>query len=61
MREPLINTLRLWQMAYTEMYFTEIFWPDFDRKALHQALLSYQKRDRRFGQVKTLLSAESFI
>jgi undecaprenyl diphosphate synthase len=48
-------------MAYTEMYFTEIFWPDFDRKALHQALLSYQKRDRRFGQVKTLLSAESFI
>jgi undecaprenyl diphosphate synthase len=53
---PLSNFL-LWQMAYTEMYFTDIFWPDFDQEALHQALLNYQKRDRRFGQVKPLLSA----
>lgn len=55
--EMRLSNFLLWQMAYTEMYFTEIFWPDFDKKALHQALLSYQTRDRRFGQVKTLLSA----
>jgi undecaprenyl diphosphate synthase len=52
-----LSNFLLWQMAYTEMYFTDIFWPDFDREALYQALLSYQNRDRRFGQVKALLSA----
>lgn len=46
----LINFL-LWQMAYTEMYFTDILFPDLDRVAFHQALLDYQKRDRRFGQI----------
>ncbi len=40
----------LWQMAYTEIYFTDTLWPDFDRAAFHQALLSYQGRDRRYGQ-----------
>lgn len=55
--EMRLSNFLLWQMAYTEMYFTDILWPDFDREALHQALLSYQKRDRRFGQVKSLLSA----
>jgi undecaprenyl diphosphate synthase len=55
--EMRLSNFLLWQMAYTEMYFTDIFWPDFDREALHQALLSYQKRDRRFGKVKSLLSA----
>jgi undecaprenyl diphosphate synthase len=37
-------------MAYTEQYFTPILWPDFDRAAFHQALLSYQSRQRRFGR-----------
>lgn len=55
--EMRLSNFLLWQMAYTEMYFTGILWPDFDREAFHQALLSYQKRDRRFGQVKTSLSA----
>ncbi|PMB47601.1 isoprenyl transferase [Fischerella thermalis CCMEE 5201] len=50
--EMRLSNFLLWQLAYTEMYFTDIFWPDFDRTAFHQALLSYQKRDRRFGQVK---------
>lgn len=55
--EMRLSNFLLWQMAYTEMYFTDIFWPDFDRVAFHQALVSYQKRDRRFGQVKASLSA----
>jgi undecaprenyl diphosphate synthase len=55
--EMRLSNFLLWQMAYTEMYFTDILWPDFDRVAFHQALLSYQGRDRRFGQVKTTLSA----
>lgn len=55
--EMRLSNFLLWQMAYTEMYFTETLWPDFDTQAFHQALLSYQKRDRRFGQVKTSISA----
>ncbi|MCC5640050.1 isoprenyl transferase [Nostoc sp. CHAB 5844] len=55
--EMRLSNFLLWQMAYTEMYFTDILWPDFDADAFHQALLSYQKRDRRFGQVKTFFSA----
>jgi undecaprenyl diphosphate synthase len=49
--EMRLSNFLLWQMAYTEMYFTEILWPDFDRTAFHQALLTYQNRDRRFGQI----------
>jgi undecaprenyl diphosphate synthase len=52
--EMRLSNFLLWQMAYTELYFTDAFWPDFDRAAFHQALLSYQQRDRRFGRVKTL-------
>ncbi|AFY33579.1 isoprenyl transferase [Calothrix sp. PCC 7507] len=55
--EMRLSNFLLWQMAYTEMYFTDILWPDFDTEAFYQALLSYQKRDRRFGQVKASLSA----
>jgi undecaprenyl diphosphate synthase len=55
--EMRLSNFLLWQMAYTEMYFTDILWPDFNREAFHQALLSYQRRDRRFGQVKDSLSA----
>ena len=39
----------LWQLAYTEMYFTDVYWPDFDKKELEKALLYYADRDRRFG------------
>ncbi|MBD2415177.1 di-trans,poly-cis-decaprenylcistransferase [Nostoc calcicola FACHB-389] len=55
--EMRLSNFLLWQMAYTEMYFTDVLWPDFDTQAFHEALLSYQKRDRRFGKVKTSLSA----
>ncbi len=55
--EMRLSNFLLWQMAYTEMYFTDILWPDFNREAFHQALLSYQIRDRRFGQVKASVSA----
>ncbi len=55
--EMRLSNFLLWQMAYTEMYFTDILWPDFNREAFHQAFLSYQNRDRRFGQVKASLSA----
>lgn len=44
-----ISNFMLWQLAYTELYFTETFWPDFDEKALDQAIEHYQQRERRFG------------
>ena len=55
--EQRLSNYLLWQLAYTELYFTEHFWPDFDRSAFHVALLAYQQRDRRFGKVATALSA----
>lgn len=55
--EQRLSNYLLWQLAYTEFYFTETFWPDFDRNAFHQALLYYQGRDRRFGQITQSLSA----
>lgn len=49
--EMRLSNFLLWQMAYTELYFSEVLWPDFDRDALHRALLEYQRRDRRYGQL----------
>jgi undecaprenyl diphosphate synthase len=50
--EMRLSNYLLWQLAYTELYFTETLWPDFDRAAFHAALRQYEGRDRRFGQVK---------
>ena len=50
--EQRLSNFLLWQLAYTEMYFTDAFWPDFDRAAFHQALQVFQGRDRRFGTAK---------
>ncbi|EDX84143.1 undecaprenyl diphosphate synthase [Synechococcus sp. PCC 7335] len=47
--EQRLSNFLLWQLAYTEMVFTDAFWPDFDRAQFHRALLIYQRRDRRFG------------
>lgn len=47
-----ISNFMLWQLAYTELYFTPVLWPDFSRNDLYQAILDYQHRDRRFGKVK---------
>lgn len=55
--EKRLSNFLLWQMAYSEMYFTDTLWPDFDRTAFKEALLSYQNRERRFGKVKAVLSA----
>lgn len=55
--EKRLSNFLLWQMAYTEMYFTDTLWPDFDKTAFKEALLSYQNRERRFGKVKAVLSA----
>ena len=44
-----ISNFLLWQIAYAELYVTETLWPDFTRTDLLQAVLEYQKRDRRYG------------
>jgi undecaprenyl diphosphate synthase len=49
--EMRLSNFLLWQMAYAEIYVTDILWPDFDRAELHRALCAYQSRDRRFGKV----------
>jgi len=48
--EERISNFLLWHLAYTEMYFTGILWPDFDVDAFRNALISFTKRQRRFGQ-----------
>ncbi|AFZ43246.1 Undecaprenyl pyrophosphate synthetase [Halothece sp. PCC 7418] len=49
--EMRLSNFLLWQLAYAEIYVTDTLWPDFDRAAFHQALQSYQQRDRRFGKI----------
>ncbi len=46
-----ISNFLLWQLAYAEIYVTPVLWPDFTRKHLYEAILDYQRRDRRFGKV----------
>jgi undecaprenyl diphosphate synthase len=48
--EERISNFLLWQLAYSELYFTDTFWPDFSSESLDAAIGSYQKRERRFGQ-----------
>lgn len=49
-----ISNFLLWQMAYTEIYVTDVLWPDFAEEDFFKAIIDYQHRDRRFGKVKTL-------
>lgn len=49
--ERRISNFLLWQMAYTELFFTDVLWPDFRKKDLHEAIISYQQRERRFGLI----------
>lgn len=44
-----ISNFMLWQLAYSEFYFSDVLWPDFNENELYKAIVSYQKRDRRFG------------
>ena len=48
--EHRISNFLLWQIAYAELYFTDILWPDFKEDDLYEAIISYQKRERRFGK-----------
>lgn len=48
--EMRISNFLLWQIAYTELYFTEILWPDFRKENFYEAIIDYQKRERRFGK-----------
>jgi len=50
--EERLSGFLLWQCAYSEFYFCDTLWPDFDSRALDQAIIAYQSRDRRFGGVK---------
>ncbi|GGI54590.1 polyprenyl diphosphate synthase [Oxalicibacterium solurbis] len=57
--EERISNFLLWQLAYTELYFTETYWPDFDAAALERALVSYQRRERRFGRTSEQLTEQA--
>jgi undecaprenyl diphosphate synthase len=46
-----LSNFMMWQLAYTELYFTPKLWPDFRRSDLHEAILDFQKRERRFGKI----------
>ena len=48
--EMRISNFMLWQLAYSELYFSDVLWPDFRKRDLHKAIESYQQRERRFGK-----------
>ena len=50
--EQRLSNFLLWELAYAELYFTDVYWPDFDEKELQRAIYAYQNRDRRFGGLK---------
>lgn len=54
--EQRISNFLIWQMAYTEFYFTETLWPDFDERQLDLAIASFQQRERRFGKTSEQVS-----
>ncbi len=56
--EVRISNYLLWQIAYSELYFCDTYWPDFDEAALHKAIESYQKRQRRYGKTEAQVEGE---
>jgi undecaprenyl diphosphate synthase len=54
-----ISNFLLWQSAYTEFYFTDVLWPDFNRAELFKAIAEYQRRERRFGMTSDQLPKDS--
>ena len=54
--EERISNFLLWQIAYAELYFTSVLWPDFTREDMYKAVLNYQQRERRFGKTSEQLS-----
>ena len=57
--EQRISNFLLWQIAYSELYFTDILWPDFRRENLYEAIVNYQKRERRFGKTSEQIEKEN--
>ncbi|MFN4813514.1 MAG: isoprenyl transferase [Bacteroidota bacterium] len=55
--EHRISNFLLWQIAYAELYFTDMLWPDFDRAAFFEAIVDYQTRERRFGKTSEQLTS----
>jgi len=51
-----LSNFLLWQLAYSELYITDLLWPDFRKQHLYEALLSYQRRERRFGKISEQLT-----
>lgn len=54
--EMRISNFLLWQIAYSELYFSELFWPEFRKDDLYEAIINYQNRERRFGKISEQLS-----
>jgi len=54
--EQRISNFLLWQIAYAELYFTDVLWPDFSKEDLYHAIVNYQKRERRFGKTSEQLN-----
>jgi undecaprenyl diphosphate synthase len=53
-----LSNFLLWQLAYTELYFTDVLWPDFSKDDLIEAIMNYQRRERRFGLISDQLSKD---
>jgi undecaprenyl diphosphate synthase len=56
--EQRISNFMIWQLAYTELFFTDLLWPEFDAAALDTAIASYRRRERRFGRTSEQLTAD---
>ncbi|MBX2904197.1 MAG: isoprenyl transferase [Chitinophagales bacterium] len=57
--EKRISNFLLWQLAYSELYFTDLFWPDFNKQELYKAILDYQQRQRRFGKTGEQIQSQT--
>jgi undecaprenyl diphosphate synthase len=56
--ESRISNFLLWQIAYAELYFTNIYWPDFRKNNLYEAIIDFQNRERRFGKTSEQISVD---
>ncbi|WP_347554446.1 polyprenyl diphosphate synthase [Robbsia sp. KACC 23696] len=59
--EQRVSNFLLWQLAYTELYFTPSFWPDFDEKVFNEAIASFRHRERRFGRTSAQLASDGGV
>jgi undecaprenyl diphosphate synthase len=56
--EERISNYLLWQIAYAELYFTPVFWPDFSKEDIYDAIVEFQNRERRFGKTSAQIQEE---